>query len=57
MKNLNIIFTLLVILVCNACNTNHQSKEEPFPPKESELHKVPNCAADGEGCGQFNPNL
>ena len=57
MKIFNIIFMLLIIFNFTACSSNQQSKEEHFPPKESELPHVPNCAADGEGCQQFNPNL
>jgi len=55
MKHLT-LFSIL-ILIFTACSSNQQSKEENFPPKESELPQVPNCAADGEGCQQFNPNL
>ena len=50
------IFSIL-IFIFTAYNSTQQSKEEKFPPKESELPHVPNCAADGEGCQQFNPNL
>ena len=55
MKQLT-LFSIL-ILIFTACSLSQQSKEENFPPKESELSHVPNCAADGEGCQQFNPNL
>jgi len=57
MKYFNIIFMFLIIFVFTACDQNKQSTEAHFPPKESELPQVPNCAADGEGCNQFNPNL
>jgi len=57
MKYFNIIVMLLVIFIFTACNPDKQSKKAHFPPKESELPQVPNCAADGEGCQQFNPNL
>ena len=53
MKQLT-LFSIL-ILIFTACSSSQQSKEEKFPPKESELSHVPNCASDGEGCEQFNP--
>ena len=54
MKNLTILISLIFILV--ACGTNTQKNNAPLPT-ESQLAQVPNCAADGEGCQQFNPNL
>ncbi len=47
------LFSLVFLLV--ACNSNSPENTEK-PPSESELVQVPNCAADGTGCKQFNPN-
>jgi len=46
------ILTFLLV----SCNS-HTPKNTEKPPSESELVQVPNCAADGPGCKQFNPDL
>ena len=50
MKNYKIYTIAFLILGFTACSST---------PKESQTHadnKVPNCAADGPGCKQFNPD-
>ena len=54
MKRLT-IFSIL-IFIFTACNSNSPKNNEQLPT-ENQLPQVPNCAADGEGCQQFNPNL
>ena len=49
----NYIFTLLIVGL-TACTTTHDEVKNnvPFPQN----NQVPNCAADGVGCEQFNPD-
>jgi len=49
----NYIFTLLIVAL-TACTTTHDEVKNnvPFPQN----NHVPNCAADGVGCEQFNPD-
>ena len=54
MKRLS-IFSIL-IFIFTACNSNTPKNNKPLPT-ERQLQQVPNCAADGEGCPQFNPHL
>jgi len=52
-----LIFTLLTLtFLLVACNSNTPVNTDRLPT-ESELPKIPNCAADGPGCKQFNPDL
>ena len=48
------LFSLVFLLV--ACDSNSPENTEK-PPSASELPQVPNCAADGPECKQFNPDL
>ena len=52
-----LIFTLLTLtFLLVACNNNTPVNTDRLPT-ESELPQIPNCAADGPGCKQFNPDL
>ena len=58
MKNVKFyLITLLALFALTACSSVKNVEEERLPPQEYELEQVPNCAADGPGCKQFNPNL
>ncbi len=47
-----------LFLLLNACVSKQPPEEEhPIPPPERDLPSAPNCAADGPGCKQFNPDL
>jgi len=50
------LFYITLLLSVTAC-THEPQEEYKSLPTESELPQVPNCAADGPGCQQFNPNL
>jgi hypothetical protein len=54
MKNYKRYTIALLILGFTACSSTHDEgqKHSPFPVD----NEVPNCAADGPGCEQFNPN-
>jgi len=50
------VFIITILLLLTACNANNEIKHET-PPTEDQLPQIPNCAADGPGCKQFNPAL
>jgi len=50
------VFIITILLFLTACNANNEIKHES-PPREDQLPQIPNCAADGPGCKQFNPAL
>lgn len=56
MKYCYSLFIITTLLLLTACNSNLKTKQT-FPPTENQLQQVPNCAADGPGCKQFNPAL
>jgi len=47
---------LMLTFLLVSCNS-HTPVNTDTLPTESELPQVPNCAADGPGCKQFNPDL
>jgi hypothetical protein len=54
MKNYKTYFSILLVLILTACTQtdNEHRANAPFPTGS----EVPNCAADGPGCKQFNPD-
>ena len=50
-------FALLMLTFLLASCNSHTPVNTDTLPTESELPQVPNCAADGPGCKQFNPDL
>jgi len=50
------LFYITLLLSITACNSVPQEKQKSLPT-ENELPQVPNCAADGPECKQFNPDL
>ncbi len=47
-------FSFLLLLSLSTCVSKETPREE-LPPQD--LPEIPNCAADGPGCKQFNPDL
>jgi len=56
MKEHLILSLLAFSFLLIACNSDTSISTDKLPT-ESELPQVPNCAADGPGCKQFNPDL
>jgi starvation-inducible outer membrane lipoprotein len=50
------LFYITLLFSITACNSVPQEKQKSLPT-ENTLPQVPNCAADGPECKQFNPNL
>ncbi len=47
-----------LFFLLNACVSKQSPKnEDQILPLERDLPSAPNCAADGPGCKQFNPDL
>lgn len=58
MKVMTCILYIMLLLLLTACRcTSIPHEEYNALPSENELPQVPNCAADGLGCKQFNPDL
>lgn len=51
--SVNVLGVALFALALNACQSKRQDPPPPNPPNQP---GVPNCAADGPGCKQFNPD-
>ena len=54
MKNYKIYLLAFLMVGLTACTQtkNEDNSDAPFPT----TNQVPNCAADGPGCKQFNPD-
>lgn len=55
LSNIQVLSILFIFMSLGAC-TSKEAKNKDFPPPQ-DLPEVPNCAADGPGCKQFNPDL